>query len=72
MCQFEIVYGFKPLQEQCNMDAFKHAEYVKKIHTKTNKELHKKVQYFVVKANKYHKKMTFEPSDLIWVHLRKE
>jgi hypothetical protein len=54
------------------MDAFKHAEYVKKIHTKTNKELHKKVQYFVVKANKYHKKMTFEPSDLIWVHLRKE
>jgi hypothetical protein len=46
-CPFEVVYGFKPLapidllllplQEQANMDASKHAEYIKKIHEKTKK-----------------------------------
>jgi hypothetical protein len=79
-CPFEVVYGFKPLapidllplplQEQVNMDASKHAEYVK-IHEKTKEELEKKAHYFAMNANK-HRKMTFEPSDMVWVHLRKE
>jgi hypothetical protein len=79
-CPFEVVYGFKPLapidllplplQEQVNMDASKHAEYVK-IHEKTKEELETKAHYFAMKANK-HRKMTFEPSDMVWVHLRKE
>jgi hypothetical protein len=59
-----------PLQEQCNIDAFKCVKYVKKIHRKTKQELDKKVQFFVVKANKHSKKMTFEPGDMVWVHLR--
>jgi hypothetical protein len=54
------------------MDASKHAEYVKKIHEKTKEELEKKAHYFATKANKHHKKMTFEPGDMVWVHLRKE
>ncbi len=82
MCPFEVVYGFKPLapidllplplQEQSNLEASQRAEYVKKIHENTKKELEKKAQYFAAKANKHRKKMTFEPGDLVWVHLRKE
>jgi hypothetical protein len=81
-CPFEVVYGFKPLalidllplplQEQANMDASKRAKYIKKIHEKTKKELEKKTHYFAAKANKHCKKMTFEPGDMVWVHLRKE
>jgi hypothetical protein len=81
-CPFEVVYGFKPvapidllplpLQEQANMDASRRAEYVKKIHEKTREELEKKAHYFAAKANKHRKKMTFEPGDMVWVHLRKE
>src|SRR6266508_1280073 len=82
MCPFEVVYGFKPLapidllplplQEQSNMEASQRAEYVKKIHENTKKELEKKAQCFAAKANKHRKKMTFEPGDLVWVHLRME
>jgi hypothetical protein len=61
-----------PLQEQANMDASKRAEYIKKIHEKTKEEIEKKTHYFAVKANKHHKKMTFEPGDMVWVHLCKE
>jgi hypothetical protein len=81
-CPFEVVYGFKPLalidlfplplQEQANMDASKRSESVKKIHEKTKEELVKKAHYFAVKANKHCKKMTFEPGDMVWVHLHKE
>jgi hypothetical protein len=61
-----------PLQEQANMDASKRAEYIKKIHEKTKEELENKAHYFTAKANKHHKKMTFEPGDMVWVHLCKE
>jgi hypothetical protein len=81
-CQFEVVCGFKPLapidllplplQEQANMDASKHAEYVKKIHENAKEELEKKAHYFATKANKHRKKNTFELGEMIWVHLRKE
>jgi hypothetical protein len=54
------------------MDAFKRAEYIKKIHEKTNEELEKKAHYFATKANKHRKKMTFQPGDMVWVPLRKE
>ncbi|WVZ93661.1 LOW QUALITY PROTEIN: hypothetical protein U9M48_039626, partial [Paspalum notatum var. saurae] len=58
--------------EQSNMEASKHAEYVKKLHEKTKAELEKKAQYFSAKANKHRKKMIFEPGDLVWVHICKE
>jgi hypothetical protein len=54
------------------MDASKHAEYVNKIHEKAKEELEKKTHYFIVKANKHRKKMTFQLGDMVWVHLRKE
>jgi hypothetical protein len=52
MCPFEVVYGFKPLapidllplplQERSNMEASKHASYVKKIHEKTKEAIKKR------------------------------
>ncbi|XP_044428442.1 uncharacterized protein [Triticum aestivum] len=82
MYPFEVVYGFKPLapidllplplQERCNMQASKRAAYVKKIHEKTREEIERKSKYYAAKANKNRKKVTFEPEDLVWIHLRKD
>ncbi|KAM0822562.1 hypothetical protein ACQ4PT_071423 [Festuca glaucescens] len=82
MCPFEVVYRFKPLalidllplplQERSNMDASKRAAYVKKIHEKTREEIEKKSKYYAAKANKNCKKVTIEPGDLVWIHLRKD
>ena len=82
MCPFEVVYGFKPLapidllslplQERSNMEASKHDAYVKEIHKKTKEAIEKKAKYYAEWANKHRKKVTFEPGDFVWVHLRKE
>ena len=82
MCPFEVVYGFKPLapidllplplQERTNMEASKRASYVKKIHEKTKEAIEKRSKYYAAWANKHRKKVTFEPGDLVWVHLRKD
>ena len=82
MCPFEVVYGFKPLapidllplplQERSNMEASKCASYVKKIHEKNKEAIEKRSKYYAEWANKHCKKVTFEPGDLVWVHLRKD
>ena len=82
MCPFEVVYGLKPitpldllplpLQECTNMEASKRAEYVKSIHMKTKQEIEKKSKHYAAKANKNRKRVTFQPGDLVWVHLRKD
>jgi len=76
MCPFEVVYGLKPitpldllplpLQECTNMEASKRAEYVK-----TKQEIEKKYKQYAAKTNKNRKRVTFQPGDLVWVHLRK-
>jgi len=82
MCPFEVVYGFKPLapidwlplplQERSNMEASKRTSYVKKIHEKTKEAIEKRSKYYAEWANKHRKKVTFEPGDLVWVHLHKD
>ena len=79
---FGVVYGFKPLalidllplplQERSNMEASKHASYVKKIHEKTKEAIEKRSKYYAEWANKHRKKVTFESGDLVWIHLRKD
>ena len=82
MCPFEVVYGFKPLapidllplplQERSNMEASKRVSYAKKIHEKNKEAIEKRSKYYAEWANKHRKKVTFEPGDLVWVHLRKD
>ena len=54
------------------MEASKHTSYVKKIHEKAKEEIEKRYKYYAEWANKHRKKVTFEPRDLVWVHLHKD
>ena len=82
LCPFEIVYGFKPiapidllplpLQERINMEASKHAAYVKKIHEKTKEAIELSAKRKSTSMNKHRKKVLFEPEDLVWIHLCKD
>jgi hypothetical protein len=79
---FMVVYGFEPLtaldilplplHERTNMDVEKRAEYMKKIHEETRKNIERQVQRQAKSANKHKKLMRFEEGDLVWIHLRKE
>ncbi|XP_021306275.1 uncharacterized protein LOC110431495 [Sorghum bicolor] len=81
-CPFEIVYGFKPhtpmdllplpLQEQVNLDAAKRSNFIKKLHDETRRNIEKKSAQYAKQANKGKKKVTFQPGDLVWLHLRKD
>ena len=82
ICPFEIVYGFKPiasidllplpLQERTNMEASKHAAYIKKVHKKTKEAIELKAGRKATSMNKLRKKVLFEPTNLMWIHLRKD
>ena len=54
------------------MEASKCASYVKKIHEKNKEAIEKRSKYYDEWANKHRKKVTFEPGDLVWVHLHKD
>jgi hypothetical protein len=81
-CPFEIVYGFKPhnpmdllplpLQKQVNLDATKRLDFIKRLHAETRKNIEKKSAQYAKQANKGKKKVTFQPGDLVWLHLRKD
>jgi len=61
-----------PLQEQVNMDASKRSNFIKKLHDETRTNIEKKSAQYAKQANKGKKKVTFQPGDLVWLHLRKD
>ena len=79
---FEVVYGFNPLtpldliplpiSKIVHKDGKKKAEYVKQLHEKVRQQIEKKTEQYANQANKGRRKITFEPGDWVWVHLRKE
>jgi len=79
---FEVVYGFNPLtpmdltplpiDERASLDGKRKAEMVKQLHEKVRQQIKKKTEQYATQANKGRKKVTFEPGDWVWVHLRKE
>ncbi|WVZ98177.1 hypothetical protein U9M48_043646 [Paspalum notatum var. saurae] len=58
--------------ERTNMEASKRAAYVKKIHEKTKEAIELKATRKAASMNKHRKKVSFEPGDLVWIHLRKD
>ncbi|PKI66066.1 hypothetical protein CRG98_013561, partial [Punica granatum] len=50
----------------------KKAELVKQIHEEARQNILKKNEQAATRANKGRKRITFQPGDWIWVHLRKE
>ena len=79
---FEIVYGFNPLtpldllpllvNEMTSLDGQKKAKMVMKLHESVRKHIEKKNEQYATKANKGRRQVLFEPSDWVWVHMRKE
>jgi len=79
---FEVVYGFNlltpmdlialPINEPVNLDGKKKAEMVKKIHERVKQQIEKKNEQYATHANKGRRRVTFEPGDWVWVHMRKE
>ena len=79
---FEIVYGFNPLtpldliplpiDERASLDGKQKAELVTSIHEKVRLQIEKRNEYYASQANKGRRRVTFQPGDWVWVHMRKE
>ena len=79
---FEVIYRFNPLspldilplplQEGTNLDASAPASYIKKMHEDTRATIERKVHHIATKLNINKTPMVFQPSDLVWLHLRKD
>ncbi len=79
---FEITYSFNPLtpldlvplpsNEQINLDGAAKAKYVRDLHEKVRLQIIKKNEHYARNANQGRRRVTFEPGDWVWVHMRKE
>ncbi|KAL4318322.1 hypothetical protein GQ457_18G007920 [Hibiscus cannabinus] len=79
---FEVVYGFNPLtpmdllplplDQALNKDGKNKAEYVKKLHQQVRENIEKRTMQYEQQGNKGRRRITFEPGDWVWLHLRKE
>jgi hypothetical protein len=54
-----------PTNERTNMEASKHAAYIKKIHEKTNEAIELKAVRKAASMNKHRKKVLFAPEDVV-------
>ena len=82
MSPFEVVYGFNPLtpldllplptEQMVNKDGRNKAEFVKKLHQQVRENIEKRTKQYEQHANKGRKRVTFEPGDWVWLHMRKE
>jgi hypothetical protein len=53
------------------MEASQRADYVRKIHVKTEEAIEKKGKNNAARVYKSRKEVLFQPSDMVWVHFRK-
>ena len=69
---FLYVIQYKQVNKMTNLDGQKKAEMVKKLHEKVRQHIEKKNEQYANKANKGRRQVIFEPSDWVWVHMRKK
>jgi hypothetical protein len=82
LCPFEVVYGFVPrapidllplpTSEKVNLDAKQRAELILKMHETTKENIERKNAKYRLAGSQGRKHVTFEPGDLVWLHLRKD
>ena len=82
MSPFQVVYGFKhcapidllpiPTSEKVNLDAKKRAKFVLKLHETTKENIERMTAKYKVAGSQGRKSLTFEPGDLVWLHLHKD
>ena len=61
-----------PTSERVNVDANKHAGLILKLHETTKENIECMNAKYKLAGSKGKKHVTFEPSDLVWLHLRKD
>jgi hypothetical protein len=79
---FQVVYGFNPRapidllplppSEMTCFNASQQSEFILKMHETTKLNIEKMNEKYLIAASKGHKEVKLEPSDLVWLHLRKE
>jgi hypothetical protein len=82
ICQFKIVCGFLPRapidlmplssSKKLNFDATQCAELMLKLHETTKENIGHMNAKYKLSGDKGRKQLDFTPSDLVWLHLRKE
>ena len=82
MCPFQIVYGLiprapidlmpLPTSEKLNFDAPQRAELMLELHATTKQNIERMNAKYKIAGDKGRRQLTFEPGDLVWLHLRKE
>jgi hypothetical protein len=81
MCPFQIVYGFIPHAptdllsnapaEDTNCAAHQRVSLIHKIHAQTRDNIEHMNAKYQIAGSKGRKEISFEPGDLVWLHLRK-
>ena len=76
------MYGFNPkapidllplpTNERVNFNAKQHVEFVIKLHKTTKENIKKMTEKYRIAGSKGRKELKLEPSDLVWLHLRKD
>ena len=61
-----------PPSEKLNLDATQRAELILKLHETTKANIEAMNEKYKLAGSKRRKHVTFEPGDLVWLHLRKD
>jgi len=82
MCPFQVVYGFMPRapiyllplpsSKKVNFDAKERADLILKMHEITKANIENMNEKYKITGSQGRKEITFEPGDLVWLHLRKD
>ncbi|XP_031106244.1 uncharacterized protein LOC116010889 [Ipomoea triloba] len=82
MSPFEVAYGFNPLTPvdllalpiDCreSLDGATRAKKIKEMHERVKVQIEQRNTKVAERVNKTRKKITFQPGDWVWIHLRKE
>jgi hypothetical protein len=82
MCPFQIVYGYIPrapidlfsldAADTPHIDAVAHVEQMVNLHEQTQQNIAATNAKYQVAGSKGRKLVTFEPGDMVWLHLRKD
>ena len=82
MCPFEVVYGYVPkapidlfaidAEDEPHLDALAHIDHMKQLLEETQHNIAVANKKYQVAGSKGRKHISFEPGDLVWLHLRKD
>ena len=82
LCPFEVVYGYIPrapidlfsldAADEPHIDALAHIDHMQHLHEETQQNIAAANKKYQVAGSKGRKHVSFQPGDLVWLHLRKD